>query len=223
MTDGPSAAQVTGGAPSGFPRIYYVSPGWRVLLCALSALLLAGALAAIVFGAILHDGATAQAKAIIMAIGIGLAAASIYAFVATLMSRVVLYADTVEMVGLVRRRRARRADIVGRRFHAMPYNLPPTLVLTTNNGKNLNISGFMSGDAVFRRMGCLHSRPRCEGCTGHAGRDRRRRTAGAHPRRTVEAHRSSPARSQERSTSAATLCACGRFFIPAPTPWPSRP
>jgi len=150
MTDGPSAAQVTGGAPSGFPRIYYVSPGWRVLLCALSALLLAGALAAIVFGAILHDGATAQAKAIIMAIGIGLAAASIYAFVATLMSRVVLYADTVEMVGLVRRRRARRADIVGRRFHAMPYNLPPTLVLTTNNGKNLNISGFMSGDAVLR-------------------------------------------------------------------------
>lgn len=96
-----------------FPRTYRIAPGWLVLLLAGGGTLVLGGAAGVWLALRAEQSVVQAAATTLLCLSAGLIALGALVVAEALRSRVVLLAETIESVGLWRRRRLRRADILG--------------------------------------------------------------------------------------------------------------
>ena len=136
-----------------YPRTYGTSLGWKLFLVMFGALLSLGGLAGLGFVVFVlpHDGGEPDWTALCLGVGmVALAGAGVYAVLSTLMYRVILTADSVELSELFKRRRLSFPEIRGYRTVVNQHG-PATLILVpkAESARKLKISLMLKRDPAF--------------------------------------------------------------------------
>lgn len=132
---------------SSYPRTYWVAPGWKWLLVMLGAVLVLGALIGMVHSALPAAGGSAAAVSLVAPCA-AFALMGIYLVKAMFSYRLILDADSIEVIGPLRHRKLRRDEIRGRRQPRRGLSIL-VLVPKDDSAKALKISLLLKTDAVF--------------------------------------------------------------------------
>ncbi|HEY3848957.1 MAG TPA: hypothetical protein VGL95_17775 [Acetobacteraceae bacterium] len=136
--------------PGDYPRIYRMRPGWLIFLLLPATITLSVGLLGV--GVLLvgtsHPGKITVGISLLRLIPFGLVLGSAYVFANELSAKVILYADAIEVVRSLSRRRLRRSEIWGRRLIRGTDGVG-TLVIIPNRGDlpRLKIAGAMRSDS----------------------------------------------------------------------------
>ena len=103
-----------------YPRTYRVTPGWQVFLIGSSLVLGIPSVLGILYLASRHEAHPKSAIFFLAGICVTFAALSVYLMLTTLRSKIVLFADRIEIHELTVTRNLRRDEIAGWRINASP-------------------------------------------------------------------------------------------------------
>lgn len=135
--------------PAVYPRTYLVSTRNRILYLLLSGVILVGGLAGTWYFGTGHEIETPQEGIMYTLLSLGFVVLGGVLILYLLTTKVVLYADAIELRDFTRVRRLRRDDIAGwRKVHAQ-YVSQVTLVPKRSELKPLKITQIMQTDALF--------------------------------------------------------------------------
>jgi len=135
--------------PALYPRTYRVSTGNRILYLLLGTVILAGGLAGAWYFGTGHEVETPQEGTVLTLICLGFVALGGALVLYVLTSKIVLYADAIELRDFTRVRRRRRDDIAGRRKIDAQYVSVIALVPKRPELKQLKITQVMQTDALL--------------------------------------------------------------------------
>jgi hypothetical protein len=148
MIDGPLDRFGIPSGPPDFPRTYRVSRGWQIFCCGGGGLFVAGGLAAVI-ASFFTDFATFAGFVFMIGLGLALALMGGAMIADTLLYQVVLTGDSIERIGLFRRRKLTRDQIQGRRL-GLERNGPASLVVVPSVGRSLKLYGSIRTDDTFK-------------------------------------------------------------------------
>lgn len=133
-----------------YPRVYRLAPGWAAFLLVFGTAAIVGGGAGVWYFATGHQARSPEAAMVLAGLCVLVIAFGVYVTLETLKSRVVLYADRIEVYDWLRARALRRDQILGRRLQ-QAQNAPASIVLVPRGQeRKLTISNALRLDQDFR-------------------------------------------------------------------------